>query len=204
MLQEIGRLVGAADRIRMLNPITHHEMVEEIRWTASEVETHRDGIDVETLGLSASDRAGLDLCRDWSSLELLSAIDGGRNLEKISTRQMKDAAAVGLITVDRSRPTDYFAAGRAVQRMWLTASKIGIAVHPMTALIYFFARLVRGGGHGLTQAAVNELHILRSRFGALFQITPTAGEAMLFRIGFADFDPKRSVRRTASDVLRYC
>jgi hypothetical protein len=59
--------------------------------------------------------------------------------------------------------------------MWLTASKIGIAVHPMTALIYFFARLVRGGGEGLTQAAVTEFGSLRSRFGDLFQVTSMAG-----------------------------
>jgi hypothetical protein len=200
-LAEIGRLVGAAERIRMLNSITHRQMFEEIRWTPSEAALQADGIDIETLGLSASDRAGIDLCRDWSSLELLSAIGGGRNLEQLSERQINGAAAVGLITMDGSSSSNYFTVGRSVQRMWLTASRMGIAIHPMTALIYFFARVLRGGGEGLPEAAASELRSLRPRFEALFQARPMAAEALLFRIGFAEASVKRSLRRAVSDVL---
>jgi len=201
ILKEVARLVGAADRIRILNRALHREMFSEIRWTASEAEAHRDGIDIETLGLSPSDRAGLELCRDWSSLELLSAIGGGRNLEKMSAKQMNDAAAVGRITVAGSGADDYFRGGRAVQRMWLTAAGMGIAVHPMTALTYFFARLGRGGGEGFSQSEIAELEQLRSRFGAMFQIMPSATDALLFRIGFADGAMKRSLRRPIHDVF---
>jgi molybdopterin/thiamine biosynthesis adenylyltransferase/nitroreductase len=202
ILGEVARLVGAADRIRILNRALHREMFSEIRWTASEAETHRDGIDIETLGLSPSDRAGLELCRDWSSLELLSAMGGGRNLEKMSAKQMNDAAAVGRITLTGSGAVDYFRGGRAVQRMWLTAAGMGIAVHPMTAMTYFFARLGRGGGEGFSQTEIGELGHLRSRFGAMFQITPSATDALLFRIGFADGAMKRSLRRPIHDVFR--
>jgi molybdopterin/thiamine biosynthesis adenylyltransferase/nitroreductase len=202
ILEEVARLVGAADRIRILNRVLHAEMLREVRWTASEADTQRDGIDIETLGLSPTDRAGFELCRDWSALELISAIDGGRNLEKMAAKQMNDAAAVGLVAVDGSGAAAYFRGGRAVQRMWLTAARMGIAVHPMTALIYFFARLVRGGGQGFSQGTIAELEQLRSRFGTVFQLMPSAAEVLLFRIGFADGAMKRSLRRPITEVFR--
>ena len=98
-LAEIGELLGAADRLRMLNPVTHREMFRELRWTRDEAESTRDGIDVATLGLSISDCTGLELCRDWPSLDLVRAWRGGRNLEKMSQKYVAAASAVGLITL---------------------------------------------------------------------------------------------------------
>jgi len=200
---ELAHLVGAADRLRILTPVMHHEMVSEIRWTSSEVEASRDGIDIETLGLSASDRAGLELCRDWSSLQLLSEMGLGRNLEKMSAKHVNSAPAIGLITIPGTGAAQHFHAGRAVQRMWLMAAKIGIAVHPMTALPYFFARLLRGGGQGFPQWAVTELRTLRSRFELCFQPIPGAAEVFLFRIGVAGGIVKGSLRRPVEEVLQF-
>lgn len=121
----------------------------------------------------------------------------------MSEKQVESAAALGLISVAGFHPVDYFSAGRAVQRMWLAAGNLGIAIHPMTALVYFSARLVRGSGCGLTSSAISELQELRSRFATHFQLTPWATEVFLFRIGAADGTPKRSLRRPIEDVLHY-
>lgn len=203
-LRELGRLVGAADRLRILHPVCHREMFREIRWSAAEAQEQRDGIDIETLGLTPSDRAGIELCRDWAALQLVARLEGGHNLEKMSARQICNAAAVGLITMPRSRAIDYFAAGRAVQRMWLTATELGIGVHPMTALVYFFARVLRGGGCGFDPKTHGELRRLRSQvFEALFQTSNGGTEVLLFRIGHFDGGGKRSLRRPVSEVLRF-
>ena len=37
-LEEIAQLVGAGDRIRILHPVCHREMITEIRWTSAEAE----------------------------------------------------------------------------------------------------------------------------------------------------------------------
>jgi nitroreductase len=202
-LHELGPLIGAGDRLRILHPVCHREMLSEIRWSAAQVEEQRDGIDVETLGLTPSDRAGMELCRDWAALQLVAKLEGGHNLEKMSAKQINTAAAVGLITVQGFRAVDYFAAGRAVQRMWLTATELGIGVHPMTALVYFFARVLRGRGHGFDPKTNAEFRRLRSRFEALFQTSDGGAEVFLFRIGHAEGGGKRSLRRPVSEVLRF-
>jgi hypothetical protein len=204
VLEELGKLAGAADRLRTLNPRTHREMFNEIRWNSSEAESSRDGIDVETLGLSPSDRAGIELCRDWSTLELIHELRGGCNLEKISRKQMAAAAGVGLITMPRSAPVDYFNGGRALERMWLVATERNIAVHPMATLPYFFARLIRGSGCGFDQRTIEELSGLRARYEAIFPLAPSSAEILLFRVGFADTTGRRSLRRSVDEVLTLC
>jgi len=203
-LSELGRLVGAGDRLRILNQRMHRELFSELRWSSIEAESKRDGIEIEALELTPSDRAGLELCRDWSTLSLVQELHGGRNLEKISQKQVRAAASVGLLTMPGAAADDYFRGGRALQRMWLAASEHNIAVHPIAALPYFFARLIRGGGDGLDQYTIEELYGLRARYQALFQLTPLTGEVLLFRAGFADTTAKRSLRRPVEDVLVWC
>jgi hypothetical protein len=66
-LEEIGRLLGAGDCLRLLHRQLHDELLREIRWTKAEAEARRDGIAVETMALSPLDLAGLRLCRHWPS-----------------------------------------------------------------------------------------------------------------------------------------
>jgi hypothetical protein len=70
-LEEIGRLLRAGDRLRLLHQQLRRELMQEIRWSSAEAEATRDGIAVETMALSPRDLAGLRLCRHWPSLAIL-------------------------------------------------------------------------------------------------------------------------------------
>jgi hypothetical protein len=200
-LEEIGRIIGAGDRLRLLYPPTHGELFAELRWTPQEAARTADGIDVATLGLSESDYAGLTVCRDRATLELVRQWGGGKNLEKIARTQIARASAVGLITTQSARPIDYGLGGRAVQRMWLAATRDRIAIHPMSTLPFFFARLIRGGGEGFDRATIDGLKPLRERYEELFKLSPITGEVLLFAVGFASGDMPRSLRRPLDDIL---
>jgi hypothetical protein len=160
-LEEVGRLLGAGDRLRLLDRRLNREMMGEVRWSPEEARATRDGIAIGTMELKPLDRAGLKVCRDWPTLELIREWGVGSGLERMAVRSIASAGAVGLVTLPRARPADYFQGGRAVQRAWLTASRRQIAFQPMTALPYLFARLVRGGGEGLDATTLAELRPLR-------------------------------------------
>lgn len=200
-LDECGHLVGAGDRLRLLGPTLHRELMSELRWTAAEAETTRDGLSVETLECAPSDLAGLRMCRHRPALELVRQWGGGRNLEKMSRKAIAAASAVGLLTMPGARPADYFTGGRAVERLWLTATELGLAFHPMTALPYLFARMLRGEGTGLDGETQLELRELRRRYENLFPISETHAEVMLFRVSQATATEARSPRRCVNDVL---
>jgi GNAT superfamily N-acetyltransferase len=200
-IREVGALTGAGDRIAYLDPNLHREITRGLLWTPEEVRAHPAGLDVATLELDPTDLAGLRLAGQWRVMEALDAIGGGRALGDISRARIASASAVGLITVPGTDRNAYFAAGRAIQRMWLTATALGVAIQPMTTLPYLLARAGRGGGDRLTDRSLAELAGIRPSFDRLFETPPDQAETFLFRIFFADPPTARSRRRPLTDIL---
>jgi hypothetical protein len=200
-LDEVGRLIAAGDRLRLLHRRLNEEMMRELRWSWEEARATRDGIPVDTLELSDTDRAGLQICRDARAMELVAELGGGAALEKTAKKSIASASAVALITMPAARPIDYFNGGRAVQRAWLEATRREVAFYPQTTNPYLFARLVRGGGEGLPEAMQRSLRALRERHLRLFPVTDRAAEVLLFRLARVGPASARALRRPVEDVL---
>ncbi|WP_437935364.1 Rv1355c family protein [Sorangium sp. So ce341] len=200
-LEEIGALIGAGDRVRLLARGTHADLMKEVRWTEAEAAARRDGIFVGSLELSPADLAGFTMCRDFRKMELVRRWGGGRALEKTARKAIAGAMAVALITMPRAGLADYFQGGRAVERAWLTAAQRGIAVYPMATLPYLFARLIRGGGEGLDPETAAVARELRERYVRLFDVTDATAEVLLFRLSLAGPPSARALRRPLEDVL---
>jgi molybdopterin/thiamine biosynthesis adenylyltransferase/nitroreductase len=200
-LAAMGELLGRGDRLRFLSRTMHREMMGEIRWTSDEVRRTRDGLDVTTLELSGADMAGLRVMSSWPAMELVGRLGGGRALEKPARKSMAAASALGLVSVHGRTREAYFAGGRAMQRVWLQATALGLAFQPVAPLTYLFARLELGDGEGLSAAEIAALRELRGRFAAVLPDAAGRGEPMLFRLARAAPPTARALRRPARDVL---
>ncbi|WAS93802.1 Rv1355c family protein [Nannocystis punicea] len=199
-LAEIAELVGIGDQQRIIDDRLNREMFREVRWTPEEAEVTRDGIYIDSLELSAADRAGLSMCRRRDALVLLRTLGGGRGLRKSAAKAIASASAVGLLTMPRVSADDFFRGGQALQRMWLVAHGLGLAIYPMTTLAYMFLR-ARHGGEGLSEAAVAALAEARPRFTRLFPVQPEQAEVLLFRVSQAEAPTLQSLRRTVEQIL---
>ena len=202
-LAEAGALMGACDRISYMNRAIHHEAMSGFRWTREEVEQHRDGLDIATMELTASERASLWLLSKWEIVEAMKRFGAGTALEDLAKECAALSSAIGLLTISGTRPTDYFRGGQALQRMWLESTRMGLALQPWTGLPYLFARVERGCGEGLSEDEINELLRLRTRYRALFDINNGDAEILLFRIGYAGPPSAVSLRRSLDSVLNF-
>jgi ThiF family len=200
-LDECGRLLGRGDRLLFLTRSLNRFLVNEIRWTRQEADERRDGIFLESLELSPTDRAGFQLCRDWPTLDLVRRIGGGQGLEKASCKALAGASAVGLITMPRRIVGAYFWGGRAVERMWLTAAQRRIALHPMTTLAYMFSQFRYGGLRDLEAETRETLIELYPCYKRLFPTSDVRADVFLFRLSYAEETTQRSSRRRLDDVL---
>ncbi len=200
-LAEVGELLGRGDRLRFLSRTMHREMMSELRWTADEVRRTRDGLDVGTLELTGADLAGLRVMSSWPAMDLVGRLGGGRALEKPARKAMAAASAIGLVSVPGRTRASYFAGGRAMQRVWLQATALGLAFQPMAPITYLFARLELGDGDGLSPAEVAALRELRGRFAAVLPDAAGRGEPMLFRLAHAPPPTARALRRHVQEVL---
>jgi ABC-type transport system involved in cytochrome bd biosynthesis fused ATPase/permease subunit len=97
---------------------------------------------------------------------------------------------------------DYVAAGRAVQRFWLTATQQGLQLQPeLTPLI--FGRYVREGTtFSQMDGAREQAAKLLNRLGLLLKSVPTEQVAFIGRIGSGKAASSRSLRRPLERLLR--
>ncbi len=198
---ELATVLGEGDRVRYLNRTLHREMMEELRWSADEAERTRDGIDVASLDLSPTDLCGLRLVSRWPIMDTLGRTGGGAGLTKATHKAVAASSALGLLTLRDTGGERFIIGGRAMQRMWLTATSLDLAFQPMTALLYLLARVEQNVDLGdLSATDVTTLRLLGPRLRALF---PDAGptELMLFRLGRGAAPKIRSLRRHAASFL---
>ena len=200
-LDRIGQLIGAGDRITLLDRTLAGELMAEIRWSSQDVQQTRDGIDVRSLELGPAERFGLQAFVFKKPLAWLLKTAGlGYKLEELSVDWIASASSVGLITVDEVGPGAYFQGGRAMQRLWLAATQRGVYVHPMTALPYLLARMEQGGEQ-LSDSVKRDLSRVETGFRELFPRAAGTTEVLLFRLGRADPPTCGSLRRGVEGIL---
>lgn len=200
-IAEIGALVARSEKLRMLHPRLHREMVHELRWTSEEAARTGDGIDVSTLELGAADAAGLRLLRSSAVVRTLRAVGGGEGLKKPVRRAAEGASAFGLVRAagDPRAHATYLRGGEASERVWLMAEASGVAVQPMTAILFLLMR-AEEGGDGLDADERAELASLREGLDAIFG--PRRGaDIMLLRFAVVASPTVRALRRPLEQIL---
>jgi nitroreductase len=94
---------------------------------------------------------------------------------------------------------DYIAAGRALQRFWLTATQLGWLIQPEMTPVIFTRYHRRGRTFTVTQAALEETGRLNARLEAL---VGTAQVECLFFMGRIGMKPMPWARSTRKDVAK--
>lgn len=201
-LLALGKIIGACDRIRLLNKEGHHDFVHhEMRWTSEDAEKTKDGIDIKTLGLSNSQLAALGVIKNENVVRTIDELGGGKALDMLAARTLAAASALCLITLPKYNYEGFFDGGRAMERLWLGATNLNIAVHPVISPLYIFPRMVHGNGEGLTEKNINELKVLREEFKAITGISDNQAEVFLAKVAIADEPLIKSFRLPLEQTL---
>jgi hypothetical protein len=128
---------GAAERIRILNPVCHQELfTREIRWTTEEAERTRDGLDLATFELSLSERTGMSVAADAHAIRHVRDWQGGKGFEKLSGDGIRSSSAIALVSIPDLAVRNQLMGGRAAERVWLKATELGLSAHPISAPIF--------------------------------------------------------------------
>jgi len=197
-LDTLGEIIGATDRVRFLSPALHGEMMSELRWNAPQAS---DGIDVATLELDSSDRAGLELLSQPRVVRFLDRHELGDALADGARKAVAAASAVALISVPATGPHAAVTGGRAVMAAWLEATRHGVALQPLSALPYLLARVEQRDGQGLREPDIRRLASLREPYRHLFPADGPRTELLLFRLAIVGAPTARSSRRPVDAVL---
>ena len=199
--RRLAPIIAASDRIRFEYEPFHNELFHQLRFSITEVETTRDGLDVRTLELPPGAAGLFRMLRPWRRMRLVHRLGLGRLLVVPSRFAVRRSGILGLLTTENSTPENFLLAGRTFQRLWLAASAESLALQPLGSLPIFLAHVEQLDGSRLAPHHIDRIKNLRRR---LDQLEPDiAGQTvlMLFRMGHAGPPSHVSLRRHVNDVF---
>jgi hypothetical protein len=199
VIQSISDIVASAERIRLLHPRGHSDFVKEVRWTDKENLEKRDGVDLETVDMTASEKAALTIAKDNKPIDFIRRLNKGRAFEKMSRKTLDLAPAVGLLIAENG--VDFIKAGRVLERIWIKANMSGLSVHPVSPCTFLFERLNQNALEGFTSEMVEELKMLNKHFISIFDLHKDRKAVFLFKLFSGKKDVKPSLRKALGDVL---
>jgi len=122
----------------------------------------------------------------------------GRLVALHSQQSMEKSPLAGLVCVKTPSRQDFLAGGMALERVWLTATRHGLAFQPMTAITLFWLRWRLEGPQVFSPAHQRLLESIWSQFEGLFpELGDNCSPLLLFRAGHARpieyWTPRRAV-----------
>jgi nitroreductase len=190
-LDAIGQILGELERVRIFSEPLYQEMMEEL---VDGVDAPA-GIALDTLELSAADHAALQILRRRDVIALLRREKRGGALIDLVAKPVRSASAVCMLHHAAGGARAALEAGISLQRVWLRATQLGIAVQPISAGLYMLQQQDRAqGSERLPAWERAELDRLRAPFQEYFAVPEGRTPTLIFRLFEAARPSARSAR----------
>ena len=198
-----ARLMFRNAKLRLTMPEAHRVHRDVIAWRARYSE---DRIPEQALGVDPlTARLMQWVMHSWPRVEFFNTWLAGTVAPRLQMDLLPGWACAAHVLIVAPRPPqrldDYVAAGRAMQRFWLAATKLRLQMQPeMTPLI--FARYVREGRIFSSQPGMQERAAELARQGAALVGQGDWDSAVFMgRIGAGQPAQARSTRRPLRDLI---
>lgn len=200
-IQDLAAINGKMDWVRMLNKEGYEDFLHEIRWTPEEAAVTKDGIDLATFDFGTAEKALMKLISNRQAMDVIRKFKLGQGFTKISDDTFKSASAIAVLTGPDFSPQTYLTGGALLQRIWITANKMGISFQPVTAALFMFHRYFKGGENDFTKF---EGALIQSAFNAFHDLLGNTQQEPLFmfRLNITDGKVVKSYRRPVSETLK--
>jgi hypothetical protein len=190
--REVAAALGLADAVRMRNRAMFADMVAEICWSEREARDRREGLDIRTLELPAATAGLLAVLKRFPWLRTL--LPPARLGDTARSLVANCSHICCLSTSTALTPDAMVGAGMAMERLWLTATRDGFAVHPWTVSTFLLARLEVFDGAGFSAAERARVARIGQGLRAGFGLAPEDRPVFVFRLTQAPPPAARSLR----------
>jgi hypothetical protein len=191
--KRIAQVIGLNDRLVFENRDLHAFLFDHIRWNATEAKETGDGLDIGTLELAALDDIAFRIFKSYALVQLFNLVGGSRIIAANARKLAMSAAAIGVITMQNAEPQDYLVCGRALERVWLEATRQKLAFQLMTGITCLMGRVMDDD-----PGSLNAAHAAMVREGRLTLSSVIGNDketpVIIFRVGHADPPSVRSLR----------
>jgi len=189
------RLMRQAEAERFRREPLHQELFRTIRFDVGWRRPAEEGLPPGALEVELPARPFFGALRHWAVMSTLNRLGAHRILGwRSADLPARIAPAFGVLTIPSASAESVILGGRALQRVWLRATALGLALQPFCAATILPLQL------GLTGSPIPE-GILRQLSDRLAALTGRRPGIAFLRVGYAPPSRIRTGRRSVESFL---
>ena len=200
-LNPLSRALALAETVRFRHDVCHRDFHSKVRWSAAEAEADPTGFSVDTFELRKHEELFLRMTRSW---RVFSTVDGLFRVAKMAAAsiqtQVQRSGAVVVFSIKDQSAASWIAVGRALQRVWLRATALGLNAQVLGVAPIFLHRL-RTGGAGFSPEQQKQIESVGEGLDAIKGLPPSKQLALMLRVGRGPSPSARSRRLPADQLL---
>ncbi len=190
--QEIAqwtKWVCIASEVRFQTPDVHEWFGQSLKFTPEEVASC-EGLDVQALELPAIGNFLLKATQTWKQMQSWNKFYAYKALAKLESLNVSAAPALlGIVAPLGAANT--IEAGRLMEQMWIKASELGLSIQPYFVISDQLYRMNQGK---IPSNLEKNIACLQDEINLTLKLN-NEFVYILFRIGYCDKSPKKSLRR---------
>lgn len=190
--ETVAKILGKTDVIRLYHENLSKQMFDEIRWTQEETDKTRDGIDTDTLELP---KLAVKFLYTLKKFPMIKKILPKSFFERMTHMAIMKSSQICLLSLKTELTIPcLLEAGKVLERVWLKATKLDLALQPWTVLPFMFIRARYFPGTGFNKREEEKILALGKELTVLFNLFDSDIPLFIFRISKAPSPSKRSLR----------
>ncbi len=182
---QLAHAVSVAEQIMLQFKPLHDYFFHMIRWTSAQDREQKSGLYVKTMELLPPQVVIFKLYSFWPIAKILNALGLSKFIGSENAKIYKQASAFILFSTPDDTPESYLRLGSVLQRVWLTATQLGLSVQPVAGVLYLNQRLVANHLPELSPAQQKLIADAAQSIASIFA-APTEQARMLIRVGEAN------------------
>lgn len=201
-IKTLAKASSIHEKLVLENQSLHKYMFEAVRWTSEEAQTKGDGMLITTLEMPKPGELIFKLCSNWGRATFLRKFGLSDIISSKNSKVYEQSAAFVAVIAPDNSDKNFVSAGRVAERLWLEATKMKLALHPLTGIIHFMQTLILSDN--ASGFSAEEADLIKSSYEAIKNIFKVDTETIgfIFRIGEADGPTAHSDRIAMEKVVQ--
>jgi hypothetical protein len=182
-IKKLAKVIMVNDRLVFERQDIHRFLFDKVRWSKDQIESTKDGMPVDTLGLNPLEKLFFPLMRFWWFVNAANYLGLSRVIGLKCWNNCRNVSLLGQITVKEADKQGLVQAGRAMQRVWLEATRQGLAFQPIIGLPLLIYRLKQNALQSFSGKHRQIVEQAEKALTQLFEINQSETMIVGFRIG---------------------
>lgn len=199
-LARLGRVGSTNEEVMLANRALHQFFFSHVSWTKEEDDEKKIGFYIKTLELPPPAEKMFKLFSNWSVMRVLARLGFNRVVAKQNAATNASTSAIGALMIDHIDPLDFVKVGRTIERLWLTATSLGLSLQPLTGVLFFKLKLDGGEGDGFSSHEQKLITAAYQEASRIFQ-ADEKHIAFMFRVGRGDAPSAHAIRFPLAEVV---